>query len=116
MREPEIMGWYEVAGDDGFPRACHGIKRLMPEDAVEITGDQAKALSASVRAREPQATLASLDVPPETSEAVLLVLESQKTQTEKSNDLEARVSEIEDIMRGLSAAVHKDEVNTGDGE
>lgn len=116
MREPDEMGWYAELGADGEPRAVNGVKKLMPEDAVEITEDQAKAISASVRARAQQASLASPNVPPETSEAVLLVLETQKTQTEKSADLEARVSEIETIMRGLSDAVHKDEVNTGGGE
>ena len=54
MRPPEDMGYYVVAGEDGFPRAIHGIKRLMPEDAVEITKEQADAVSQDMRAREPK--------------------------------------------------------------
>ena len=52
MREPEDMGWYEVVGDDGFPRACHGIKRLMPDGSKEISLEEAQGISEAVRARE----------------------------------------------------------------
>ena len=54
MREPEDMGWFAELGTDGEPRAVHGIKRLMPEDAVEISEAQARELSAAVRARQAQ--------------------------------------------------------------
>ncbi|CAA2139611.1 hypothetical protein [Hyphomicrobium sp. ghe19] len=52
MREPEEMGWYAELGEDGEPRAVHGIKHLMPEGSVEITEAQAREISAQVRARE----------------------------------------------------------------
>jgi hypothetical protein len=48
------MAWYEVEGEDGFPRAAHGIKRLMPEGSKEISEAQAQAISEAVRAREPK--------------------------------------------------------------
>lgn len=54
MREPEDMGWYEIEGEDGYPRACHGIKRLMPEGSKEISRGMADQISADVRAREPK--------------------------------------------------------------
>lgn len=54
MREPEEMAWYEVEGEDGYPRACHGIKRLMPEGSKEISQAMADQISADVRAREAQ--------------------------------------------------------------
>ena len=52
MREPEDMDWYEVIGDDGYPRACHGIKRLMPDGSKEISLEEAQGISEAVRARE----------------------------------------------------------------
>jgi hypothetical protein len=56
MRQPEEMAWFEVEGEDGLPRACHGIKRLMPEGSKEITEAQAKEISAAVRSRESKPT------------------------------------------------------------
>lgn len=49
MRQPEEMSWYSVEGGDGLPRACHGIKRLMPEGSKEITEAQANEISTAVR-------------------------------------------------------------------
>lgn len=61
MRTPEEMAWYEVEGDDGFPRACHGVKRLMPEGSKEISQAQADEISAAVRAREPRVMSAAAE-------------------------------------------------------
>ncbi|WP_181335367.1 hypothetical protein [Hyphomicrobium methylovorum] len=59
MREPEEMGWFQVDGEDGFPRACNGVKRLMPEGSIEITEDVARKISDDVRARAPQMQMVS---------------------------------------------------------
>lgn len=56
MREPDEMGWYAELGTDGEPRAVHGVKKLMPDDALEITEAQAREISAALRARAPQIT------------------------------------------------------------
>ncbi|HVX35428.1 MAG TPA: hypothetical protein VHC71_04325 [Hyphomicrobium sp.] len=58
MRKEEDMAWYQVDGEDGNPRACHGIKRLMPEGSKEITEAQANEISTAVRSREPKPTAA----------------------------------------------------------
>lgn len=63
MREPEEMGWYAVLADDGEPRAVHGVKRLMPEDSVEITEAEARQISATVRANEPKSVAGQLPQP-----------------------------------------------------
>lgn len=60
MRQPDEMAWYEVDGEDGHPRACHGVKRLMPEGSKEISEGHAKQISADVRAREPKASQAAM--------------------------------------------------------
>jgi hypothetical protein len=54
MRAPEEMGFYAELGADGELRAVHGVKHLMPADAVAISEDQAKEISAAVRAKAPQ--------------------------------------------------------------
>lgn len=54
MREPDEMGWYAELGTDGEPRAVHGVKKRMPENALEITEPQAREISAALRARAPQ--------------------------------------------------------------
>lgn len=60
MRQPDEMAWYEIEGEDGQPRACHGVKRLMPEGSKEIDEAQAKQISADVRAREPKSAQAAI--------------------------------------------------------
>lgn len=58
MRQPEEMAWYEIVGNDGFPRACCGIKSRMPEGAKEISAAQAAQISRDVRDREPKPVIA----------------------------------------------------------
>lgn len=43
--------FYAVMGDDDIPRACHFIPGHEPEGAVEITAEQAAAISADLRAK-----------------------------------------------------------------
>lgn len=52
MREQLPMAYYAVPGPDGFPRVCHAIVGLEPENAVPITEEHAAQISADVRARE----------------------------------------------------------------
>lgn len=44
--------YYAVLGEDGLPRACHFVAGLEPEGALEITAEQAAAISADLRSRE----------------------------------------------------------------
>jgi hypothetical protein len=43
--------YFAALGEDGLPRACHYVAGLEPDGALEITAEQAAAISADLRAR-----------------------------------------------------------------
>lgn len=113
MREPEEMGWYEVIGDDGYPRACHGIKRLMPDGSKEISLEEAQGISAAVRAREVE--LVSLE--PERSAPAAAVdissiharldalSEESIAHTEKLEAITSQVERVEGAVNDMTAGL-----------
>lgn len=116
MREPEDMGWYEVIGDDGYPRACHGIKRLMPDGSKEISLEEAQGISAAVRAREvefvslepgrsaPSAPAAAVDL--SSIHARLDALSEESiAHTEKLEAITSQVERVEGAVNDMTAGL-----------
>lgn len=113
MREPEDMGWYEVIGDDGYPRACHGIKRLMPDGSKEISLEEAQGISAAVRAREvelvslePERSAPSADVDLSSIHARLDALSEESiAHTEKLEAITSQVERVEGAVNDMTAGL-----------
>ena len=97
MREPEEMGWYAELGSDGEPRAVHGVKKLMPDDALEITEAQAREISAALRARAPRIT-------------------SEATRETVSVDLQPLQAQIDAIARSVATFMEGQKNLAGGGE
>lgn len=74
--------FYAIKGDDGDPRVMHAIIGCQPEDAVEITPEEAGVIAAAVRAKEPNVSAAPAPVQATVSleafEAVAVELEHLK--------------------------------------
>lgn len=97
MREPDEMGWYAELGADGEPRAVHGVKKLMPDDALEITEAQAREISAALRARAPRIT-------------------SEATRETVSVDLQPLQAQIDAIARSVATFMEGQKNLAGGGE
>lgn len=119
MREPEEMGWFAELGPDDEPRAVHGIKRLMPEGSVEITEEQAREISAEVRAREPQVEgaqpAAQVSAPPVDLQPVLDDIARVKAQILEHADLHDKHEKtFFEIKRNTAAAIAQMTEGIGD--
>lgn len=109
MREPEDMGWYEVIGDDGYPRACHGIKRLMPDGSKEISLEEAQGISAALRLARgddpaPSAPAAAVDL--SSIHARLDALSEESiAHTEKLEAITSQVERVEGAVNDMTAGL-----------
>lgn len=112
MREPEDMGWYVETGKDGEPRAVHGIKRLMPEGAKEISEAEAKQISAGLRARAPESAAdvsqpgAPVDLQPlqdQITRIAQVVKGHAESLDEHKSSIDQHKSKIEDVSRSVKS-------------
>lgn len=55
MRQPEEMGFYAIRDKDNLPRVVHAVRKRAPEDALEVTREQAEAIAGAYRTDKPQA-------------------------------------------------------------
>jgi hypothetical protein len=55
MRQPEDMSFYAIRDRDNLPRVLHAVRERAPEDALEVTREQAEAIAGAYRTDKPQA-------------------------------------------------------------
>lgn len=55
MRQPEDMSFYAIRDKDNLPRVVHAVRKRAPEDALEVTREQAEAIAGAYRTENPQA-------------------------------------------------------------
>lgn len=107
-RLPEEMAYYAVRDEQGLPRVCHAVTARAPADGVEISAEEARAISAAYRG--PRPVEVRPDVPQGLAVAVLneardqivaVVNEASGDRDQKFEELANRVKSLEIVISAL---------------
>lgn len=106
MRQSESLGYYAVRDKDNLPRVVHAVRGREPEDALEITREQAEAIAGAYRTERPKvakdehgATIAVLSEAKD--QIVAIVNEASADRDAALSGIMNRLSVIERIIETL---------------